>query len=84
MEIKTLKIRMLVSRGNPSGGAIIRAGATIEIAEFWAKKFIAEGSAELVEESFSSAKISSPKREHYSVDQSTFGDATVKKKGKQK
>jgi hypothetical protein len=50
MEIKTLKIRMLVSRGNPSGGAIIRAGATIEIAEFWAKKFIAEGSAELVEE----------------------------------
>jgi hypothetical protein len=49
-EIKTQRIRMKVSRGNPSGGPVIRAGATIEISEFWAQRFIADGTAELVED----------------------------------
>lgn len=46
----TKKVRFKISRGNPSTGAIIRAGAVIELAEFWADKFIADGTAELIEE----------------------------------
>jgi hypothetical protein len=44
---ETKKIRMKVSRGAPGSG-IIRAGATVEIASFWAESFIADGSAEEV------------------------------------
>lgn len=39
---------MIMSRGNPAGGMIIRAGATVDLPEFWADKFIADGSAEEV------------------------------------
>ena len=46
MANKSIKVRMKVSRGNPSGGAIIRAGAVVELPEFWASKFIADGTAE--------------------------------------
>lgn len=40
------KVRMRVSRGNPTDGAVIRAGAIIELPVFWADKFIADGTAE--------------------------------------
>lgn len=60
-ENKTLKIRMKVSRGNPSTGTIIRAGATIDIAEFWANRFIADGSAELIEETKAESKTKGKK-----------------------
>jgi len=47
----TKKVRMMASRGNPtSGGVVIRAGAIVELPEFWADRFIADGSAELVTE----------------------------------
>jgi len=42
------KVKMKVSRGNPAGGPIIRAGATVELPEFWANQFIADGTAEEV------------------------------------
>ncbi|HRJ90433.1 MAG TPA: hypothetical protein PLX39_17285 [Pyrinomonadaceae bacterium] len=45
---QTKKIKVLISRGNPSGGPIIRSGSTIEIAAFWADRWIADGTAELV------------------------------------
>ncbi|HEY8562798.1 MAG TPA: hypothetical protein VIL74_20640 [Pyrinomonadaceae bacterium] len=40
---------MKVARGNPAGG-IIRAGAVVVLHEFWADKFIADGTAEEVRE----------------------------------
>jgi hypothetical protein len=43
------KVRMKVDRGNPAGG-IIRAGAVVSLHSYWADKFIADGSAESVEE----------------------------------
>lgn len=44
------KVRMLVSRGNPAAGfGLIRQGAVVELPEFWADRFIADGTAELVE-----------------------------------
>ena len=46
---ETKKVRMKVSRGNPSkGGAIFAASAVVEVPSFWADKWIAEGVAEEV------------------------------------
>lgn len=36
---------MIVSRGNPGAGVIIRAGSLVDLPEFWAKKFIEDGTA---------------------------------------
>jgi hypothetical protein len=44
----TIKVRMKVSHGSPVDGAIIRAGAVVPLPEFWAKKFISDGTAEEV------------------------------------
>lgn len=48
MAQKTIKVRMKVSWGHPTNGGIIRAGAVVELPEFWANKFIADGTAEEV------------------------------------
>lgn len=56
---ETKKVRMLVSRGNPTSGVIIRSGAVVELPAFWAEKFIAEGAA--VEET-PSAESAKPKK----------------------
>lgn len=46
-----IKLRFLQSQGSPlDPGTVIRAGAKVEMPEFWAKKFIAQGIAEAVEE----------------------------------
>jgi hypothetical protein len=50
------KLRMLISRGSPIDGAIIRAGAVVELPEFWAERFLADGSAEEVKDAGSTAK----------------------------
>ncbi len=50
------KVRIMVRVGNPSSGAILAPGATVELPVFWADKYIANGSAELVE-----AKAKDPK-----------------------
>lgn len=57
---ETKKIRMKISRGVPGGG-IIRAGAAVEISEFWANQFIADGTAEAVEETSSAEAAAKPK-----------------------
>ncbi len=43
------KLRFRQTYGSPVDGVMIRAGAVAELPEFWAKRFIAEGIAELVE-----------------------------------
>lgn len=48
---KSKKVRMMVSRGNPTGGgAIIRAGAIVELPAFLAEQYVADGTAEFCEE----------------------------------
>lgn len=40
------KVTMLKSWGNPTrGGGILRAGAKVELPEYWADKFVADGIA---------------------------------------
>lgn len=47
---KTVKVRMINPRGNPSqGGAVLARGGTFQVPEYWAERFIADGDAELVE-----------------------------------
>jgi hypothetical protein len=48
--MSTKRIKVLISRGNPSGGPIIRSGSVIEIAAFWADRWIADGTAVEVQE----------------------------------
>lgn len=60
---ETKKIRMKVSRGNPAGGPIIRAGATVELPLFWANKFIADGTAEEVTDT-ASASAAKPEKKN--------------------
>ncbi len=48
---KTKKVRITQRVGNPSSGVIIQPGAVVELNETWADRYIAQGQAELVEES---------------------------------
>lgn len=48
MANETRKIRFLASQGNPTGGPIIRRGTVTDFPAFWADRFIADGTAELV------------------------------------
>lgn len=46
----SIKVIMLRSWGDPTnGGGILRSGATVDLPEFWAKKFVNEGTARAVE-----------------------------------
>lgn len=62
----TKKVKIIVRVGDPSNGAIIQPGTVIDLPEVWADRYIASGSAALVE-----TKPSEPK-----------AAATGKKKGK--
>lgn len=44
----TKKVRIMQRVGNPLDGAILAPGATVELPEVWADRYIANGSAELV------------------------------------
>ncbi len=44
----TKKVRILERVGDPVGGAILQPGATVDLPEVWADRFIANSSAELV------------------------------------
>ena len=45
------KLSFLRSQGDPASGAIIRAGAVVEVPDFWADRFVADGTAvEVVEQ----------------------------------
>lgn len=57
----TKKLRFLQSRGNPADGSVIARGATIEIGEPWASRFIADGTAVVVEEKAVKPKDEKPK-----------------------
>ena len=45
---KVVKVRFLQSWGSPVDGSIIRRHAVVDLPEFWANKFTAEGIAEPV------------------------------------
>lgn len=47
---ETKKVRILARVGDPSKGVIIQPGAIVDLPEVWADRYIANGSAELVEE----------------------------------
>lgn len=53
-------VRMLISRGSPVDGTVIRAGAVVELPDFWAERFIADGSC--IEEQTASAERASQTR----------------------
>lgn len=55
----TVKVKFNRSRGY--NGAIIRAGATVEISEFWAKIFLADGTASEVTNGSADSAKSQPK-----------------------
>ena len=41
----TVKVRMLVPRGDPRKGGILARGAKVDLPEAWAARFIADGTA---------------------------------------
>lgn len=45
----TKKVRIMARVGDPSNGVIIQPGAVVDLPEVWADRYIADGSAELVE-----------------------------------
>lgn len=49
MSKENIKIRFLESRGSPvEGGVIIQKGTVADFPAYWAKRFIADGTAEVV------------------------------------
>ncbi len=44
----TKKVKILERVGDPTSGAIIAPGATVDLREVWADRYIAQGKAELV------------------------------------
>ncbi len=49
------KVRIMRRVGDPRSGVILAPGASVELPEVWADRYIANGSAELIE-----AKASEP------------------------
>lgn len=45
----TKKVRIMARVGDPRSGVIIQPGAVVDLPEVWADRYIADGSAELVE-----------------------------------
>lgn len=43
------KVRILKRVGDPGSGVILAPGASVELLEVWADRYIANGSAELIE-----------------------------------
>lgn len=46
----TKKVRIIKRVGDPGSGMILAPGATVQLPETWADRYIANGSAELIEE----------------------------------
>jgi hypothetical protein len=44
----TKKVRILERVGNPVGGAILAPGASVDLPDVWADRYVAQGKAELV------------------------------------
>jgi len=44
----TKKVKILERVGDPTSGAIIAPGATVDLPEVWADRYVAQGKAELV------------------------------------
>lgn len=44
----TKKVRILERVGDPGSGAILAPGATVDLPEVWADRYIAQGKAEAV------------------------------------
>ena len=44
----TKKVKVLERIGNPGDGAILQPGATVDLPESWADRYIAQGKAEPV------------------------------------
>jgi len=53
----TKKVRILQRVGDPGSGVILAPGASVELPEVWADRYIANGSAELIE-----AKTAKPEK----------------------
>lgn len=52
----TKKVRVLERIGNPGDGAILQPGATIDLPEVWADRYVAQGKAEEVKTEPKAAK----------------------------
>jgi hypothetical protein len=46
--MSTKKVRIVQRVGNPSDGIILQPGATVDLPEVWADRYVAQGKAELV------------------------------------
>lgn len=44
----TKKVRLIEPVGDPRSGAILARGATVDLPEVWADRYVAQGKAELV------------------------------------
>lgn len=44
----TKKVRIMARVGDPKTGAILAPGATVDLPEVWADRYVAQGKAELV------------------------------------
>lgn len=44
------KVKIIARVGDPRNGVIIQPGTTVDLPEVWADRYIANGSAELVDE----------------------------------
>lgn len=58
---ETKKVRILARVGDPRSGVIIQPGALVELPEFWANRYIANGSAEEVKDAGKPADDAKPK-----------------------
>lgn len=56
----TRKVKMLIPRGSPTDGAMLQRGATVELPEYWADRFVEDETAEEVSEQKAS-KTEKPK-----------------------
>jgi len=58
----TKKVRILENVGHPSSGVTIRQGATVDLPEYWADKYVNQGVAEFIIEDEGPKEVKNGKR----------------------